>query len=160
MVRFIPFFVLSEHCVQDSQQLAYTGNQRHFFGFSCGKQSHVKHLYYRVKAGCDKRCHVQGCSHTSPAAKDGSSPSHRARVPVYWNHTDKRTDFTPGEVTLLGTSASSAAAVMVPTPLILLSRLASSLKWLWIWLFMSASSRASSSSSALMMILMLFLFYG
>ncbi len=64
MVRFIPFFVLSEHCVQDSQQLAYTGNQRHFFGFSCGKQSHVKHLYYRVKAGCDKRCHVQGCSHT------------------------------------------------------------------------------------------------
>ncbi len=72
MVRFIPFFVLSEHCVQDSQQLAYTGNQRHFFGFSCGKQSHVKHLYYRVKAGCDKRCHVQGCSHTSPAAKDGS----------------------------------------------------------------------------------------
>lgn len=102
MVRFIPFFVLSEHCVQDSQQLAYTGNQRHFFGFSCGKQSHVKHLYYRVKAGCDKRCHVQGCSYTSPAAKDGSSPSHRARVPVYWNHTDKRTDFTPGEVTLFG----------------------------------------------------------
>ncbi len=38
MVRFIPFFVLSEHCVQDSQQLAYTGNQRHFFGFSCGKR--------------------------------------------------------------------------------------------------------------------------
>ncbi len=42
------------------------------------------------------------CSITSPAAKDGSSPSHRARVPVYWNHTDKRTDFTPGEVTLFG----------------------------------------------------------
>lgn len=41
-------------------------------------------------------------SGTSPAAKDGSSPSHRARVPVYWNHTDKRTDFTPGEVTLFG----------------------------------------------------------
>ncbi len=42
MVRFIPFFVLSEHCVQDSQQLAHTGNQRHFFGFSGCKQTHVK----------------------------------------------------------------------------------------------------------------------
>lgn len=160
MVRFIPFFVLSEHCVQDSQQLAYTGNQRHFFGFSCGKQSHVKHLYYRVKAGCDKRCHVQGCSHTSPAAKDGSSPSHRARVRFTGTIPTSALISRLERLPCSGTSASSAAAVMVPTPLILLSRLASSLKWLWIWLFMSASSRASSSSSALMMILMLFLFYG
>lgn len=160
MVRFIPFFVLSEHCVQDSQQLAYTGNQRHFFGFSCGKQSHVKHLYYRVKAGCDKRCHVQGCSHTSPAAKDGSSPSHRPESRFTGTIPTSALISRLERLPCSGTSASSAAAVMVPTPLILLSRLASSLKWLWIWLFMSASSRASSSSSALMMILMLFLFYG
>lgn len=49
MVRFIPFFVLSEHCVQDSQQIAHTGNQRHFF--VC-KQTHVKRLYHRIKPGC------------------------------------------------------------------------------------------------------------
>lgn len=160
MVRFIPFFVLSEHCVQDSQQLAYTGNQRHFFGFSCGKQSHVKHLYYRVKAGCDKRCHVQGCSHTSLPPKMVRRPlivpESRFTGTIPTSALISRLERLPCS----GTSASSAAAVMVPTPLILLSRLASSLKWLWIWLFMSASSRASSSSSALMMILMLFLFYG
>ncbi|GCK14618.1 hypothetical protein BvCmsSINP017_02793 [Escherichia coli] len=33
MVGFIPFFVLSEHCVQDSQQITHTGSQRHFLGF-------------------------------------------------------------------------------------------------------------------------------
>ena len=31
MIRFIPFFVLSEHCVQDSQQITHTGNQRCVF---------------------------------------------------------------------------------------------------------------------------------
>ncbi len=62
MVRFIPFFVLSEHCVQDSQQLAHTGNQHHFFGFSDCKQTHVKRLYHRIKPGYHKRCNVQGCS--------------------------------------------------------------------------------------------------
>ena len=44
MIRFIPVFVLSEHCVQDGQQLTHTGNQCHFFGFSGCKQTHVKCL--------------------------------------------------------------------------------------------------------------------
>lgn len=69
MVRFIPFFVLSEHCVQDSQQLAHTGNQRHFFGFSGCKQTHVKRLYHQIKPGCHKSSHVQGCSCPRSTAK-------------------------------------------------------------------------------------------
>ena len=36
------------------------------------------------------------------AVRTPALPSHRARAPVYWNHTDTRTDFTPGEVTLFG----------------------------------------------------------
>ena len=51
MLRFISLFVLSEHCVQDSQQLAHTGNQRHFFGFSGCWQMHVKRLFHRIKPG-------------------------------------------------------------------------------------------------------------
>ena len=39
MIRFTPFFVLSEHRVQDSQQLTHTANQRHFLGFSGSKQA-------------------------------------------------------------------------------------------------------------------------
>ena len=160
MVRFIPFFVLSEHCVQDSQQLAYTGNQRHFFGFSCGKQSHVKHLYSGLKR-------VATSAAMYRAVRTPALPPKMVRRPLIVPES-RFTGTIPTSALISrlerlpcsGTSASSAAAVMVPTPLILLSRLASSLKWLWIWLFMSASSRASSSSSALMMILMLFLFYG
>lgn len=98
MVRFIPFFVLSEHCVQDSQQLAHTGNQRHFFGFSGCKQTHVKRLYHRIKPGCHKSCHVQGCSCPRSTAKNGSSTAHGSRVPVYRSNTYKCTDFTSREV--------------------------------------------------------------
>lgn len=32
MVPLVPFFVLSEHRIQDAQQLAHAGNQRDFFG--------------------------------------------------------------------------------------------------------------------------------
>lgn len=58
MVRLIPFFVLSEHCIQDGQQFAHIGNQHY----------------------------VQRSSHTRPTTEDGSSASHRARIPVYWGN--------------------------------------------------------------------------
>lgn len=35
MVRVIPFFVLSEHRIQDSQQFSHTGNQRKYLLFFC-----------------------------------------------------------------------------------------------------------------------------
>ncbi|CAI2518485.1 Uncharacterised protein [Serratia ficaria] len=99
MVGFIPFFVLSEHRIQDGQQLAHTGNQSDFFSFSGGDQAYVKRFYHRIKAGCHKCRHVQRSSHTSPATKDGSSSSHRARVPVYRRNAHKCADFTSGEAT-------------------------------------------------------------
>jgi hypothetical protein len=43
MVGFIPFLTLSEHRIQDGQQLAHTG-----FGFSCCNQKCVKRGLKRV----------------------------------------------------------------------------------------------------------------
>lgn len=92
MVGLIPFFILSDHRVQDGQQFAHTGNQSHFFGFSSCKQTHVKGFYYRIKTGCDKRGHIQRGSYARPASKNGSSASHGTRVPIDWSNTYKRTD--------------------------------------------------------------------
>lgn len=128
MVRFIPFFVLSEHCVQDSQQLAHTGNQRHFFGFSGCKQTHVKRLY-------------PGLNRVAARAAMYGAALAPARLPKMVRRPrmvpeSRFTGATPisalisrlGRLPSSGTSASNAAAVMVPTPLMLLRRSVSSLK--------------------------------
>lgn len=159
MVQLIPFLVLFEHRIQDGQQFAHAGNQGHFFGLTCGNQTRIKRLYHRVKTGCHKRSHVQCGSHASPSAKYGSSPSHCTRVPVYQGDANKRTDLTSGETPQLGNLCQQRRSSQ-PTPLTLLNRSESSLKWFWMWLFISLSIRASSSSSALMMILRLFLLCG
>lgn len=43
MAGFIPYLTLSEHRIQDGQQLAHTG-----FGFSCCNQKRVKRGLKRV----------------------------------------------------------------------------------------------------------------
>ncbi len=102
MVRLIPFFVLSEHRVQDSQQLAHTGDQRHFFGFSRCKQTHVKGFYHRIKASCYKRGHIKCCSDSVPSAKYGSPTTHGTRVPVYGGNAYKRANSSPREAAQFG----------------------------------------------------------
>ncbi len=99
MIRFVPFFVLSEHRIQDGQQFAHTGNQRHFFGFSCCNQPHIKRFYHWIESGCHKCRHVQRGSHSRPTAKDGSSPSHRARIPVYRRNSNESADLSSRELT-------------------------------------------------------------
>lgn len=102
MVRLIPFFVLSEHCIQDGQQFAHTGNQRYFFRFSCCNQPGIKRFNNWIVAGCHECGHVQRSSHTRPTTKDGSSASHRARVPVYWGNAHESANFSSRETPQLG----------------------------------------------------------
>lgn len=99
MVRLIPFFILSEHCIQDGQQFAHTGNQRYFFGFSCCNQPGIKRFNNWIVAGCYECGHVQRSSHTRPTTKDGSSASHRARIPVYWGNAHESANFSSRETT-------------------------------------------------------------
>lgn len=101
MVRFIPSFVLSEHRVQDSQQLTHTGNQRHLFDLSGCKKTYVKGFDHRIKPGCHKRSHVKRRSNSGPTTKNSSSTSHGSGVPVYRCHTHKCTDFTSREIAQL-----------------------------------------------------------
>lgn len=99
MVRFIPFFILSEHRIQDGQQFAHTCNQRHLFGFSCCNQPRVKRFYHWIKAGCDECAHVKCGSYSRSTTKDGSSASHGARIPVYRSNSHERADFSPRKPT-------------------------------------------------------------
>lgn len=101
MVRRIPFFVLSEHRIQDGQQLAHTGNQRHFFGFSCCNQPHVKRFYHWIEAGCYECSHVKRAPHSRPTTKNGSSASHGARVPIDWCYSHESANFSSREPTQL-----------------------------------------------------------
>ncbi len=101
MVRLIPFFVFSEHRIQDGQQLAHTGNQRHFFGFSCCNQPHVKRFYHWIEAGCYECSHIKRAPHSRPTTKDGSSASHGARVPIDWGYSHENANFSSREPTQL-----------------------------------------------------------
>ncbi len=94
MVRIIPSFVLSEHRIQDGQQFAHTGDQRHLFGFSCRNQPRVKRFYHWIESGCDECGHVQRGSHSRPATKDGSSASHGTSILVYRRNAHERADFS------------------------------------------------------------------
>lgn len=78
MIRLIPFFVLSEHCIQDDQQFTHTGNRSHFFGFSDCK--HIKALFTGLN---------RVATRAASTAHSGSS-SHGDRVPVYQSNSDKR----------------------------------------------------------------------
>lgn len=77
MVGFIPFLTLSEHRIQDAQQLAHTG-----FGFSCCKQKRVKRFYYWIKASSNECRHLQRSSHSSSANKD-AAVSKKDRMPHF-----------------------------------------------------------------------------
>lgn len=111
MVRLVPFFVLSEHRVQDGQQFAHTGNQRHFFGVFRCKQTCVKHLHHRDKAGRHQCGHVQRRSYTRASTKNGSPATHRSRVPVYQRNTHKHADFPAREFTLGKESRDSTCSI-------------------------------------------------
>lgn len=149
MVRLIPFFVLSEHCIQDGKQLTHTGYQRYFFGLSGGKQAHIKRFITGLKRVATRAAMYS--ADLTPAL-----PPKKVRRPHIVPES-RLTGATPisalisrrESVPSSGISANSAETVMVPTPLILLRRSAISLKWLRMLLFMSFSSLASSSSSAL-----------
>lgn len=116
MIRFVPFFVLSEHRIQDSQQFTHTGNQRHFFGFSCSKQTLVKGFYHWVKV---KRAATRAAMYSpvlTPALppkivrRPRIVPESRFMGATPTSALISRRERLPSS----GTSANNAAIVMAP----------------------------------------------
>src|SRR5215207_6089688 len=77
-----PGGAVPEHSVEDDEQLAHAGHQRHLLGFTGAYQPLVERLYSRVAARGHQGTHVQRRPHPRPAAPDGALASKDARVTV------------------------------------------------------------------------------
>src|SRR5215207_5392546 len=85
-----PGGAVPEHSVEDDEQLAHAGHQRHLLGFTGAYQPLVERLYSRVAAGGHQGTHVQRRPHPWPTAPDGALASKDARVTVLKGATPTR----------------------------------------------------------------------
>lgn len=115
MIRFIPFFVLSEHRIQDSQQFAHNRQPERLFWLFLPQQDACKTGLKRVATSVAMYSAVR-----TPAL-----PPKIVRRPLIVPES-RFTGATPTSALISrlesrpssGTSANSAATVMMPTPLI------------------------------------------
>jgi hypothetical protein len=102
MKRIIPSLIVFHHGVEDAQQLAHAGHQRHFFEFSCRKQTLVKRFDNRVVASRYQGGHVQRTTHRGTSPTDAAPALELARIMVVRRHPDQRTDLAAIEFSQLG----------------------------------------------------------
>src|SRR5215208_154490 len=70
-----PGGAVPEHSVEDDEQLAHAGHQRHLLGFTGAYQPLVERLYSRVAARGHQGTHVQCRPHPTPTAPNGALAS-------------------------------------------------------------------------------------
>lgn len=81
-----------EHRVQDDQQFADAGRQRHFLGFSRRRQALTERLDARIEARGHDRCHIEGRPHLCPSTPDCPLPPQRAAIAIERGHADQGGD--------------------------------------------------------------------
>ena len=75
MVWKPPSSAVFEDRVEDDQQLAHAGYQRHLLRFAGHQESLVEFPYDRVASGSHQGTHVQRRSDLRPASPDATTPA-------------------------------------------------------------------------------------
>ncbi len=78
MKRRIPRLACLDHCIEDGQHFAYTGDQRDLLHFPCAHEAVVKRLDDRIELNGDKRCYVQKAAYHNAPAEDRALAMHEA----------------------------------------------------------------------------------
>ena len=93
-VLVLPGRAVLEHGVQDGQQLAHAGGQRHLLRLPGRQETLVEISDDRVVAAGYHRSHVEGCADPSPSAPDGAFAPQGAAVPIEGSHAHQGSDLS------------------------------------------------------------------
>ena len=142
----LPWFSVSEDCVEDGEQLSHDGDQGELFRFAGLDQALVEGLERWVVFGGDEGGHVEGGADLGAAAPDGSPAAHPAAVGGMKGATPTSAAiFLRSRVPSSGRSAIRVRAVASPTPGTVLSR---SSAWRHAGVFRMASAISVSRSES------------
>src|SRR3989338_10270082 len=98
MKRLIPRFILSNHGIQDGEELSHTGNQGDLFWLAGLHETLIKSTHDRVETYRKERSHIERASHGGPPAENRSLTAHRAGVTIEWHHAYQRPDLPAGQL--------------------------------------------------------------
>jgi hypothetical protein len=79
-----------EHGVENEQQLAHHGYQRHFGWFTSRAQAQVKRLEHWIAPHRGNRGHIQRPTYARPAARNLALATQGSAITVEWRHAGQR----------------------------------------------------------------------
>ena len=74
--------MISDHGIQDEEQLPHAGGEGNLFWLACGKQSSIKRLDHRIESSSYQGGHVQSSPHRCAATPHFAFASQSATIPV------------------------------------------------------------------------------
>ena len=83
---------MSDHCIDDGEELAHAGGKSDFLLFSGGNEALVMGTDNRIVSACDQSPHVEDGSHVGSATPTGTFAADSAAVPVKRSDTDESGD--------------------------------------------------------------------
>ena len=89
--------IISDHDIEDGEQLAHTGSEGHLLGLASGTQTLVEGSNHRVEAGGYESGHEESGPYLSTAAPDGSLTPQGPAVSIEGSHSNQSCDLTAVE---------------------------------------------------------------
>ena len=93
----VPMIIISDHDIEDGEQLAHTGSEGHLLGLASGTQTLVEGSNHRVEAGGYESGHEESGPYLSTAAPDGSLTPQGPAVSIEGSHSNQSCDLTAVE---------------------------------------------------------------
>ncbi len=87
-----------EHRVENTEQLAHTGHQRHLFGLASFQEPLIEGSDGRIVLGGYQGSHIEGGPYPGPAAPDSTPSPHQPTVPVQGSHSHQGANLLTGQV--------------------------------------------------------------
>ena len=101
-MRAPPGSTVSDHGVEDGQQLPHTRHRSHRLEFAHLNEPLVECLDGGVVSAGDQRSHVEGFTHLRSATPDAAASPEDSKVPVDGSYSDQGREFSWRETTKLG----------------------------------------------------------
>src|SRR5215207_5215551 len=116
IVRRPPGSTVFEDGVEDREQLAHAGHQRHLLRFAGRQKTLVEFLHYRVAAGGDQGAHIQRPSDLGPPSPHATTAAQGAESRLSGATPTRAATRLWVSVPSSGTPASRVRARTGPTP--------------------------------------------
>ena len=81
-----------QHRIEDRQQLAHAGRERHLLRFARALQALIEGPDHRIESGSDDRTHIEDGANLCASAPHSSSPSERPAIAIQWSHANEGGD--------------------------------------------------------------------